>query len=161
MHFLDYDNIINLSDKECLELGKSAENYLSFESNRPDLKKQYDIFLCHCYKDAKLISNNGIFLKNVKNLIIYIFIASNQWRKYEEIRNQLINTKIFGKTVMKPYNIKLFLHELIAYDVLIRDDEHIEFERQNFILNKSILPDLYNKSIDKIKYHLNKIFMIK
>jgi len=104
-----------------------------------------------------LVDKNGI-KKNIKNLIIYIFILENRSINFNELVNKLKSSLVFSKNSLFLKNIKLNLMELVSFEFLVIDDSHKVIEDQVFVLNASTLYNYFRKNLNQIKYNLQTIF---
>jgi len=59
---------------------------------------------------------------------------------------------IYPKRTLREFN------ELISFNIIIPNDENLDFKDQEFILNNSLLPKLYKQDIKSIQNNLEIIF---
>ncbi len=105
-----------------------------------------------------IIDNKGI-KKNLKNLIIYILLLENKSLKFNDITNNIKRSHVFNKNSLFPKNIKLNLAELRSFEILIVDKLHESIEKQEFLLNISILPCYYGIKSNQLLEKLQNLFL--
>ncbi len=134
----------NLIGRYLTREGRIRKSYYYSKLNPPkDIPKDFKF-------NIELIESTGNLKRNVKNLIIYYYLIDNEWKEFNNIRNVLLSSKIFAKSSLRPNTIEIYLLELINVDIIIVDNQEIDFKQQKFLLNISILPKYYKIEIKQI-----------
>ena len=103
------------------------------------------------HRNIELIESNGNLKRNVKNLITYSYLKKNNWRSCQQIREELFKYKIFAKSTLRLNVVKLYLLELISFEILIINNNELDFKDQLFLLNNQLLPDFYGMNLETLK----------
>ncbi|MHA1895299.1 MAG: hypothetical protein ACTSX4_12435, partial [Candidatus Helarchaeota archaeon] len=105
-----------------------------------------------------LIDRNKIVKKNLKNLIIFIFLKNTKLMEFSEILVNLENLNVFSLSTLRPNRVLLEISELKCFDILIEDDNYKEVENQKFFLNLKKLPYYFERELQSIINELNNTF---
>ncbi|MFW9873245.1 MAG: hypothetical protein ACFFG0_09100 [Candidatus Thorarchaeota archaeon] len=144
LKFIEYiDNLIgHFRKKE----GNVYKNYYYNKLNPPKTVPNNIIY----HIDLKKL--NGEIIRNIKNVIISLFITNNKVKKFQTIIEELLETKIFSKGSIPKSRIKLYLLELVAFEILLRTDSLEEIEDNKFLLNLKTLEEIFKLDSKVIKY---------
>ncbi|MBA7545319.1 hypothetical protein ES705_37685 [subsurface metagenome] len=147
LKFFEYiDNLIgHFRKKE----GKVYKNYYYSKLNPPKNLPNNMIY----YID--LVKLNGEIIRNIKNLIISLFIRNNIVKSFEIILEEILETKIFSQSSVPKSRIKLYLMELVAFNILLADDGKEDIKSNKFLFNLNALEDIFklDSKVIKNKYY--------
>jgi len=148
LKFIEYvDNLIgHFRKKE----GKVYKNYYYSKLNHPKTVPNNII------RHIDLIKLNGEIIRNIKNVIISLFIANNKVKKFQAIVEELLGTEIFSKGSIPKSRIKLYLMELVVFEILLTFDDLEDIEDNKFLLNIKTLEEIFKLDSKVIKHKYNK-----
>ncbi|MHA2399834.1 MAG: hypothetical protein ACXADU_13225 [Promethearchaeota archaeon] len=144
LKFIEYiDNLIGHFRK------KEGNVYKNYYYNKLNPPKTVQNNIIHHIDLKKL---NGEIIRNIKNVIISLFIANSKVKKFQTIIEELLETGIFSKGSILKSRIKLYLMELVAFEILLRTDDLEEIEDNKFLLNLKTLEEIFKLDLKVIKY---------
>jgi len=147
LKFFEYlDNLIgHFRKKE----GKVYKNYYYSKLNPPKNLPKNIIY----YID--LIKSDGEITRNIKNVIIALFIRNNKVKTFEIILEEILETKIFSKGSVPKSRIKLYLMELVSFNILLIDGIMKDITKKKYLFNLNALEDIFKLDSKIIKHKYN------